>query len=80
MSKKSYDTRCHDLALVFLDDEGVKTPVLERAADRLAEQLQDLIEDFLVYELSEMRVQHRQEMRDREEQAKEEAALLRRQE
>lgn len=47
----SFDTRCHDLALVFLDDEpGYENLSVEersRLADQIAQDIQGCIEDSL---------------------------------
>jgi hypothetical protein len=50
-----YDTKCHELAVTFLTDEKVEGPLLDRTADDLAQQIQDLIESFIEYDLVEMR-------------------------
>lgn len=42
----SFDTRCHELAVVFLEDNPViSTP---ENADKLAQRIQDAIEEFLL--------------------------------
>ena len=43
----SYDSRCYDLAEIFMADEAHKS---ERATAALAQKIQDTIEDFLNYE------------------------------
>lgn len=53
-----YDTKCHELAVTFLTDEKVTGPLLEKTAADLAQQIQDLIESFLEYDLVEMRREH----------------------
>lgn len=72
----SYDSRCHDLALCFLDDEDLPTEILVDAANVLAQHIQRAIEDFLEFDLAEIR----KDLEDRDEHLKEEAALLKRQE
>lgn len=48
----SYDTKCYDLAKAFLSDVPKdKLPTKEghdQAADELAQEIQDAIEDFLI--------------------------------
>lgn len=43
-SAYSYDSRCYDLAELFLDDAGVPSM---RAAEMLAQEIQDCIESFI---------------------------------
>lgn len=43
MRTKTYDSRCYDLAVVFLEDEGVLNT--EAAKKHLAAVIQELIED-----------------------------------
>lgn len=46
--KPTYDSRCHDLAAIFLDDEPqLRTP--ENIED-LAGLIQQTIEDYIAYE------------------------------
>ena len=40
----SFDPKCHELAKLFLDDQGTTT---EEATNELAQAIQDVIEDFL---------------------------------
>ena len=54
----SYDTKCHELAALFLKDNGEEGVFLETASDDLAQQIQDLIESFLEYDLIELRKEH----------------------
>jgi hypothetical protein len=49
----SVDTNVYRLALLFLED--VEKPLRDTAANDLAQQIQDLIESFLEYDLVEMR-------------------------
>jgi len=55
MTTKTYDAKCHALALAFLSDEEKPGPLLDRAADDLAKQIQDVIEGFIEYDLIEFR-------------------------
>ena len=55
MSAKTYDAKCHALAVAFLSDEEKPGPVLDMAADDLAKQIQDLIEIFIEFDLVELR-------------------------
>ena len=43
----SYDRRCYDLALEFLEDEVLAPRVLNGCADRLAQVIQDAAEGFI---------------------------------
>ena len=52
---KTFDRKCHALAAAFLSDEKLPAPLLDKAADDLAKQIQDLIEGFIEYDLIEFR-------------------------
>jgi hypothetical protein len=52
---KTYDPKCHALAVSFLSDEEKPGPILDKAADDLAKQIQDLIESFIESDLIEFR-------------------------
>ena len=54
----SYDKKCHELAVLFLKDNDAEGGFLETASDDLAQQIQDLIESFLEYDLVELRKEH----------------------
>ena len=44
----SYDKKCHELAQVFLSDEGFPTQTARHnCEDKLAQAIQDCIESFL---------------------------------
>jgi len=45
----SYDEKCYALAESFLSDEHL--PDIEGKSDRLAQQIQNVIETFIKYEL-----------------------------
>ena len=51
----SYDVKCHALAMTFLADEGVHGPLLDKTSADLAQQIQDLIESFIEFDLVEFR-------------------------
>lgn len=51
----SYDTKCHALAVVFISDEEAPGPVRDKAAADLAQQIQDLIDGFMEFDLIELR-------------------------
>lgn len=43
----TYDSKCHDLAKVFLEDDGIATPELTHS---LAKLIQSVIEAFIEYD------------------------------
>jgi len=45
---KSYDSRCADLAEVFLGDGYSKHPNYKALVDEMAQRIQDVIEDFMM--------------------------------
>ena len=50
----SYDARCHDLARRFLlDCEPLSDKVRDDLADKLAQDIQNTIENFLLYHFGE---------------------------
>lgn len=51
----SYDSKCHALAMAFLSDNEDPGPVRDKAAIDLAQQIQDLIEGFMEFDLVELR-------------------------
>lgn len=49
---KTYDTKCYELAQVFLSDEAIaSTAERDRLADLLAKDIQTAIEDFMEYSI-----------------------------
>jgi hypothetical protein len=42
---KTYDTKCYDLAMAFLSDIPGPDKLRENFADRLAREIQEIIED-----------------------------------
>ena len=46
----SFDQRCRDLAEVFLSDEKIDAPLKAKLTDKLAQEIQDLIEGFIAHE------------------------------
>lgn len=60
----SYDSKCHDLAVVFISDNEAPGPVRDKAAADLAQQIQDLIEGFMEFDLVELRDEAAQAARD----------------
>jgi hypothetical protein len=51
----SFDSKCWDLAEVFLSDERIKPEEREKVTNDLAQEIQQVIEDFIAVE----RVAHR---------------------
>lgn len=51
----SYDVKCHELAQAFLSDESMTDDVRSKATHDLAQQIQDLIEGFIEFDLVEFR-------------------------
>lgn len=49
----SYDTKCHELAKVFLGDVQPKLDeaLAAKLAEKLAQEIQDAIEAFLAFEV-----------------------------
>jgi hypothetical protein len=50
----SYDTKCHELAVLFLKDNDAEGSLLDTAAHDLAQQIQDLIDGFIEFDLVEL--------------------------
>ncbi len=44
-----YDTRCYELAKLFLTDTDTKEWATERNISQLAQDIQDVIEDYIKY-------------------------------
>ena len=49
----SYDTKCHELAQAFLSDEKLDAPLKAKLSEKLAQEIQDLIEGFIAHECGE---------------------------
>lgn len=61
----SYDTQCHELACHFLQDEKISKRLRNAASHDLAQQIQDLVESFMEYDLVEMAKAEDQDASDR---------------
>ncbi len=53
----SYDSRCHDLAEVFLSEETLTDAERATATQHLAQHIQTEIEDWLSFDLAKLRDQ-----------------------
>lgn len=50
-----YDVKCYELAHTFISDVESDAWMRNRASEDLAQQIQDVIENFIEYDLVEMR-------------------------
>lgn len=53
--KMSYDSKCYDLAESFMEDENVKPEDREAILSNLAQDIQEAIEDFITFDLVNIR-------------------------
>ena len=60
----SFDPKCHALAVAFISDNEAPGTVRDKAAADLAQQIQDLIEGFMEFDLVELRAEAAQAASD----------------